>query len=87
MYMRMNGIYLGLFLMGFFWAFFFQDIFFYLRHIENTKPVEFASVAICCKVDPPFWLKMTGLYFLRQCLYNEELTTLIWSSRKTVVVW
>jgi len=43
-----NGILLG---------FFSQDIFFYLGHIEDTKPVEFASVAICCKVDPHFGLK------------------------------
>jgi len=53
----MNGIYLGLFLMGFFWAFFSRTYFFYLGHIEDTKPVEFASVAICCKVDPHFGLK------------------------------
>jgi len=56
---RMNGIYLGLFLnfplMGFFWAFFFP----YSEHIEDTKSVEFASVAICST----FFHKMTGLVF------------------------
>jgi len=54
MNLRMNGIYLGLFqnvsLMGF-WDFFF------LTHIEDTKSVEFASVAICST----FFHKMTGL--------------------------
>ena len=42
----MNRLYLGLFLnfplMGFFWAFFP-----YSGHIEETKSVEFASVAVC----------------------------------------
>jgi len=47
--MRMNGIYLGLFLnfplMGFFGAFFP-----YSGHIEDTKSVEFAFVAICSPI-------------------------------------
>jgi len=51
MNMRMNGIYLGLFLnfpqMGFFWAFFA-----YSGHIEDTKSVEFASVAISSRLTP-----------------------------------
>ena len=60
----MNRIYLGLFwsfpLMGFFWAFCFP----YSGHIEDTKSVEVASVAICSPPlgCPPFWLKMTGLF-------------------------
>ena len=75
---RMNRLYVGLFrsfpLMGFFWAFFFP----YLGHIEDTKSVEFASVAIC----PTFFHKMTGLYIQIKKISGKVVTRLIFVTHK-----